>query len=296
MHPMPRNLDLTLLRTFVTVAERASMTVSAKVLHASQGAISQQVKRLEDALGAPLFIRGRAGLRLTAPGELLLGKARRMLALNDEIILDLTSPVVSGRVRLGAPPDLVEPYLAPVLKRFAAAYPAAEALLTCGPSPALLAALARGELDLAITEAPITGISGECLFVDRLVWVGARAGHAHESTPLPLSLVAGTCAFRSCVQAALTESGRPWRTVFESGSLEATTAMVRADLAITARLASTIPSGLARLQPGPALPQLPPFAITLHLPSPATSPAQSPIRAELARLLRAAFPPNAQAA
>lgn len=45
---MTRNLDLDLIRTFVAVAESGSMTVAANLLHMTQGAVSQQVKRLED--------------------------------------------------------------------------------------------------------------------------------------------------------------------------------------------------------------------------------------------------------
>ena len=49
---MIRNLDTTLIRTFVTVADKASMTAAANVLHLTQGAVSQQVKRLERRLDA----------------------------------------------------------------------------------------------------------------------------------------------------------------------------------------------------------------------------------------------------
>ena len=48
---MIRNLDTALIRTFVTVAEKASMTAAANALNLTQGAVSQQVKRLEDVLG-----------------------------------------------------------------------------------------------------------------------------------------------------------------------------------------------------------------------------------------------------
>ena len=104
---MSRNLDISLLRTFVAVADRASMTAAGNALHLTQGAVSQQVRRLEDLFGAALFDRDRRGLRLTAPGERLLGKARRLLGLNDELWGEMTAAGVAGRVRLGAPYDLV---------------------------------------------------------------------------------------------------------------------------------------------------------------------------------------------
>jgi len=114
---MTRNLDTGLVRTFVAVADKASMTAAANALHLTQGAVSQQVKRLEETLGCSLFERDRRGLRLTRPGERLFGQARKLLALNDEIWAEMTTVAVDGQVRLGVPPDLVGSHLAPVLKQ-----------------------------------------------------------------------------------------------------------------------------------------------------------------------------------
>ena len=282
MPDMTRNLDTGLVRTFVAVADRASMTVAANALHLTQGAVSQQVKRLEEALGCSLFERGRRGLRLTPPGERLFVQARALLRVNDEIWAEMTTEAVEGQVRLGVPPDLVGSHLAPVLKAYADAFPQVELSLACASSPELVEALAMGRIDLAIAEEPAGPSAGECLGVERLVWVGARAGTAHLKRPLPISMVADTCAFRPAVLAALGGHGVAWRTVFESGSIEATAATVRADLAVTAWLASTVPSGLDILPASLGLPDLPAFAINLHLPRHHAGAAA----AELARHLR----------
>ena len=263
---MPRNLDTSLLRTFVSVADRASMTAAGNALHLTQGAVSQQIKRLEELFRAVLFARDRRGLKLTAAGERLLGKARRLLSLNDEIWTEMVSSEMRGKVRLGAPYDLVGPCLAPVLKAYAAAYPQVEISLICLPSPDLSRALAKGEIDLAVIEEPLGPSGGECLCVERLVWVGAKGGGAGLKHPLPVSMVDEGCAFRPAVLEALNTHGREWRTMFENGSIEATTATVAADLAVTAWLAFTVPAHLDVLGAEADLPELPPFAINLHLP------------------------------
>lgn len=281
---MPRNLDTSLLRTFVVVAERASMTAAGNALHLTQGAVSQQVKRLEGLFGTTLFERGRRGLRLTASGERMLGKARLLLGLNDEIWTEMMAADTEGPVRLGVPHDLVERCLAPAPGRYAEAYPQAEVSITCAASPDLLGKLGNGEVDLAVVEEPLGSSTGECLTVQRLVWVGARGGLAYRKQPLPVSMVAESCAFRPAVLTALRDCGLTWRTVFESGNLEATTAMVRTDLAVTAWLLFTVPPGLEILSPDSGLPDLPPYAINLHLPR------NSPRRAtELARHIRHAL-------
>ncbi|WP_202353715.1 LysR substrate-binding domain-containing protein [Mesorhizobium sp. 113-1-2] len=263
---MIRNLDTALMRTFVTVADKSSMTAAANALHLTQGAVSQQVKRLEEVLACSLFERDRRGLRLTRSGERLFDKAKRLLSLNDEIWAEMAGSAVAGQVRLGVPYDLVGTLLAPVLKAYAETYPQVEISLICASSPELAAALAAGTIDLAVIEERVGPTSGECLAVDRLVWVGARGGTARAKRPLPVSIVADTCAFRPVVLSALNEHGLEWRTVFENGNIDATTATVRSDLAVTTWLASTVPADLDILPFDVGLPPLPNFAINLHLP------------------------------
>ncbi|ESX93751.1 MULTISPECIES: LysR family transcriptional regulator [unclassified Mesorhizobium] len=279
---MIRNLDTALIRTFVTVADKASMTAAANALHLTQGAVSQQIKRLEEALGCSLFERDRRGLRLTRPGERLFGKGKRLLGLNDEIWAEMAGTEVAGQVRLGVPYDLVGTLLAPVLKAYAETYPQVEISLLCAASPDLAAALAAGTIDLAVIEERVGPSAGECLAIDRLVWVGAKGGVARAKRPLPVSIVADTCAFRPVVLSALNEHGLEWRTVFENGNIDATTATVRSDLAVTAWLASTVPADLDILPFDAGLPPLPNFSINLHLPKYGAAPAAQ----EFARYIR----------
>lgn len=292
MQAMIRNLDMALVRTFVAVADKASMTAAANVLHLTQGAVSQQVKRLEEVLGSSLFERDRRGLRLTRAGEQLFGRAKRLLGLNDEIWAEMAGSVVAGRVRLGVPYDLVGTVLAPVLKAYANAYPQVEISLVCASSPELASALAAGTIDLAVIEERVGPSAGECLAIDRLVWVGAKGGVARLKRPLPVSMVADTCAFRPAVLSALNEHGLEWRTVFENGNIDATTATVRSDLAVTTWLASTVPVDLDILPLEAGLPPLPNFSINLHLPGQGAGSAAREfaryIRDGLARRLQAA--------
>jgi DNA-binding transcriptional LysR family regulator len=259
-----RTLDLVLLRTFVVVAEQRSMTAAANVLHLTQGAVSQQVKKLEEMLGGALLVRDRRGIELAPLGERLVAKARQMLALNDQFWLDLHGNAVQGAVRLGAPYDLAGAWIAPAIKAFMQAYPQVELSLKCGSSQELKDAIAKGSLDLAIVEEATAAATGECLSIERLVWVGAKGGASYLKTPLPVSMVAETCAFRAPVLAALQGQDRQWKTLFENGNLEATVAMVSNDLAVSVWLHCTVPSGLDILPPEALLPALPPVTISLH--------------------------------
>jgi DNA-binding transcriptional LysR family regulator len=265
---MTQNLDIFLVRTFVAVADHGSMTAAANRLHLTQGAVSQQIKRLEESLDGRLFERDGRGLELTQFGERFLARAKRLLGLNDEIWADMTSRPLQGSLRLGIPYDLAGTCFPPIFKAFSEACPYVEISLRCGTSPELSKALGSGSLDLAVVEEAHDQATGECLRVERLVWVGARGGLARHKRPLPISMVAESCAFRPLVLKALREKNLDWRTVFESGNIEATTATVRSDLAVTAWLVSTVPSDLEILGPEAAdLPFLPSFAISLQMPS-----------------------------
>jgi DNA-binding transcriptional LysR family regulator len=72
------------LRYFVAVAEELHFTRAAERLFVSQPALSKQLRMLERQLGAPLFDRGREGVRLTPVGEALLPYARQVLAAWDQ--------------------------------------------------------------------------------------------------------------------------------------------------------------------------------------------------------------------
>ncbi|MDN3224815.1 LysR family transcriptional regulator [Pseudomonas nunensis] len=258
-----QTLDLVLLRSFVVVAEKRSMTVAAQHLHVSQGAVSQQIKRLEDVLGGALFLRDRRGIRLAPLGERLFTKAQQMLTLNQQIWADVKGSTLQGRVRLGVPYDLAGAWIAPILKAFVEANAQVELSLKCGSSLELKTEIDKGALDLAIIEEAAAGANGECLMIDRLVWVGASGGAAFLNTPLAVSLVAETCAFREPVIAALEGQDRQWKMVFDNGNLETTRAMVGSDLAVSAWLKSAVPPGLEILSAEANLPDLPPFAISL---------------------------------
>ena len=77
-------LDSDLMRSFLAVADAGSVTAAAGRLFRTQGAVSLQVKRLEESLGQPLFDRQARGVVLTPRGEQLVPYARRVVALLDE--------------------------------------------------------------------------------------------------------------------------------------------------------------------------------------------------------------------
>ncbi|MBV9247799.1 MAG: LysR family transcriptional regulator, partial [Acetobacteraceae bacterium] len=148
---LPRSLDADQLRAFVLIAEGLSFTQAASLVGRTQSAVSMQVKRLEEALGKPVLSRGKGEVvELTPYGRYLLGRAREMLALNDEIVATFHAPQIAGQVRLGTPDDYAFAYLPMILKRFAETHPAVQVDVVCSPSEELIRKLQAGELDLSL--------------------------------------------------------------------------------------------------------------------------------------------------
>lgn len=279
-----RHLDLSLLRTFVAVAETGSATRAAERVHLTQAAVSQQLKRLEEGVGRPLLERGPRGFHPTQAGERMLAQARRMLALNDEVFDVMAAPDKAGVVRIGVPRDLAHPLLPPILKAFRQEWPRVELSLACDTSFRLLPAFERGEIDLCLTTELGRPEGAELLFPDPLVWLGAAGGDAWLREPLPIVLGDKTCAFRKPVLAALGSAGRAWRVVSEASEMTALFAAVEADLAVTALMLMAAPGKLLPIMDA-SLPALPSFNVNLYPPRPdAGRPAQ-----ELARLLRSSL-------
>ncbi len=68
MRPRMRGFDFQQLRTFTVVADTGSLSAAVPLLHLSQSTISEQVRKLEERAGMPLFMRSQRGVQLTAAG------------------------------------------------------------------------------------------------------------------------------------------------------------------------------------------------------------------------------------
>ena len=120
---MPRNIDMTALRSFVTVADTGGVTRAAAALNLTQSAVSMQLKRLEENLGQTLLDRAGRSIGLTSAGEQVLSYGRKMLQLNDEVYSRMTDDAYEGVIVLGVPSDIVYPVIPPVLRLFHAEHP-----------------------------------------------------------------------------------------------------------------------------------------------------------------------------
>lgn len=238
------DLDLDLLRGFVTVAERGGFTAAGQALGLTQSAISLKVKRLEELLGKPVFTRGPKQVSLTREGETLLAYARRMLALNEEAVRRFVAPPVAGRLRLGVADHFIPRHLAPVLARFARTWPELRIEVEVGRSHELRARLAREELDLVLGKRRDGETEGRVIFTEAVVWVAAPDFDWAPDRPLPLAMLPQGCMFRDRALTALARAGLAFEVVYTSPSLMGIAAAAQSGFALAVLGRTGLPEGL----------------------------------------------------
>ena len=259
-------LDLDLLRTVVEIAETGNFSAAAAKVHRTPSAVSMQVKKLEDMVSRPLFVRDSRSVSLTGDGEVLLAHARRVLALNRDIVSTLTTPTLAGTVRLGAPEDFVERALPTLMRRFSETHCCITVDVVVERSEILEQKVHEGALDLAmITRDTTTALPRgfEVVFSEPLVWAGARNGVAWEQDPLPVSVWDENCSWRALGLKSLDLADRAYRVAFESAFNAGQRAVVKADLAIAPMPVSSCTDGIVALGPEHGLPRLPDYEIAI---------------------------------
>lgn len=279
-----RNLDVTTLRSFVAVADMGGVTKAAGFLHLTQSAVSMQLKRLEELIGVALLDRSGRGIALTPEGEQMLGYARRMVTLNDEIMRRLSHDEFEGKISLGVPHDIVYPAIPRVLQQFRAAYPRVKVDLVSSFTLQLKEAFEKGEIDLILTTESKTPDGAEAVCSLPLVWIGAPGGASWRRRPFPFAS-ARHCLFRPRAIAALHQAGIEWESALETESDRTVEATIAADLGVGEMLLGTEPRHLEVIDHGGALPDLGDQLINMY----GAQQAKGDVIAHLADLLRKSF-------
>jgi len=283
-HPLPL-LDLDVLRTFVAIAETGSFTTAANAVFRTPSAVSMQIKKLEDILGRPVFVRDARSVSLTPDGEMLLGYARRLIAINREAVSKFIVPDIVGVVRLGSPDDFGERVLPHVLKRFSQTHPSIAVDVIIDQSVNLRRRMDDRTLDITLlTNSTGASIGAETLLTERIVWAGAKGGCAHMREPLPISVWEEGCNWRQRAMDALGRDGRNYRVAYMSAHTAGQRAAIMADLAIAPLPKSFITDEMVELGVKDGLPIMGDYSIAMMV----TPDASAPVKAASDHI-RAAF-------
>lgn len=248
--------DPLLLRTFLSVAESLSFTQAAERLQLSQPTVSQHVRRLEESVGRPLFLRDTRVVALTDDGEAMTGFARTILAAHEQAISYFTGSALRGRLRFGASDDLAITQLPRILREFRQSHPRIDLELTVTQSGTLHRRLDAGHLDLVFVKNEPGDARGQLVRRDRLVWVGLERTTVELDRPVPLVAYQAPSFSRTAALRALERAGRTWRITCITKEINGVIAATLAGLGIAVFPQSLIPADLIQLSGQQGLPEL----------------------------------------
>ena len=213
-------MELVALRTFQAVVEEGGILAASRKLNTVQSNVTGRIRRLEEELGAELFIRKGRGLELAPSGKVLLDYARRMLMLERQTASAIRQVGESaGELRIGAMETFAALHLPSALKAVRAEHPGLELRVSTDTTSTLTGKVLDHKLDCAFVAGPVIhpDLTFDELVVEELVQI-----HAAGTDPvlLPLILFREGCAYRTRAIAWQRAQGHAVADAMEFGTLE----------------------------------------------------------------------------
>jgi DNA-binding transcriptional LysR family regulator len=271
-----RGFDFTQLRTFVAVAESGSVSAGAERVFLSQSSVSEQLKKLEERAGLPLFVRSKQGVCATPAGNRLLDHARRILAMNEAAFEDLQGRSLDGELRI-AITDYYRPHdIASILKTFSEQHPRLKLHVTVMPSAAIDSSAqddASFDIGLSLRLGSGSGAAraasrrgnaaGTVVRREKLLWVSGGEMTSRAAAPYALVLLPSSCQLQRFVVKLLDEHSVPYVVSHSASGVAGLQLALKAGLGISCLNESSIGGGLVACASNIGLPALPP--VEFHL-------------------------------
>jgi DNA-binding transcriptional LysR family regulator len=258
------NIPIELLRSFVSIQETGSFTRSAEQLRLTQPAISAQIKRLQQLVGGEVFVKSAFGVSLTEKGEIISRYARRILAMNDQILSLSGSGSVSKSMRIGISNVYAASMLSDVIVACKDSPDGDRAQFSCEPSPDLARSLASAYLDLAFIVSPRNPPAHSIYrWSEQLCWCCARDFVLKPGAPIPLLSWPHGISDQAAIE-ALENAGLQYLVVFVASDLAGQLAAVRSRMGYFVLPERVIPSDLKIAQEH-YLPPLPPCEAGIYV-------------------------------
>ena len=256
-------IDISQLQSFLMVVDQGNFTLAAERLGRTQSAISQQIARLEIAIGKKLLNRTKP-FQLTPDGDVFYRYARQILDLHDSALSYFKEPDVSGDIRFGVPEDFASLFLSEILAHYSITHPRLHLNIECDLTLNLYKRFKKGEFDLALVKMsrPEDVPHATEMWSEQLLWVGSRRNLTFTGD-IPLILSPKPCIYREHALRALTQKNIKWSIRFSSMSHASKIAAVQAGMGITVLPRKLVPKNLQGFASSQALPPLDDIQVTL---------------------------------
>lgn len=268
------NFQTDLLRTFVSVIDLGAYTKAGDALGRTQPAISLQMRRLEELVGAPLVKQMGRSLLLTSEGEMLLSYAREILRLNDEAASYFNRSKISGVLRVGLPNDYAVAFLQGVITEYSRQHSKISLELHCGWSGEVLERLHADELDIVV--AMVNSEHTQYLsrsWIERPIWAAAEDGEFDTARGVPLAAHPEGCAYRARMIQALDAAKVRWRIAYTGSGIGGLQNAVANGLGVSALTRYTMLPGMRALSEDDGFPPLAEIRVGLFYKHPRLSDA-----------------------
>jgi len=254
--------------------------------------VSEQLKKLEERVGQPLFVRSKQGMSATPAGVKLLDHARRIVALCDAAFDDMLGRSLDGEVRI-AITDYYRPHdVAEIIRRFANQHPRLRLHVTVLPSAVIDSSADENAYDIGLSlrlmEEGRSTHKSTSIRREKLVWVGAAQTLRERpalTPPWPLVLLPATCQLQRRVVRLLDEARMPYLISHSASGVAGLQLALKAGLGISCLNESAIGEGLLPCPASFGLPPLPAAEFHLLPGQPGESAHVTNARAALAELL-----------
>jgi LysR family hydrogen peroxide-inducible transcriptional activator len=238
-------MELQQLRYFCAVAATGSFSRAAEQTHVSQPSLSQQIRKLEDELGARLFDRLGRSVRLTDLGKAFLPRARTVLreleAAKGDVVEKKDS--AGGPVVVGVIPTVAPYLLPPLLESYTKKFPESHLTVVEEITPVLLERLRAGTIDVAVLALPVRGHEFEATeILTEPLFAALPRKHAlarrrrialRDLRNEPFLLLRDGHCFRDTAVAACDRARLNPQVVFESGQFSSLLSLVGAGMGVS---------------------------------------------------------------
>lgn len=211
-------LDVESLRAFRAVVSSGSVTQAAAQLHLTQSAVSWKMKRLEERLGSPLFVRDGRDLALTDLGTELLTHAEQIVIAHDDAVDSLQRSQLEGTIHLGVNDELETDVVAALLARFRRRHPMVRLHVRMGLSGPIAQLVRGGELDLALIQVLDPHARDHVLWNESIQWIASPTYVHDPADALALVTFGPNSNYRTLMIDALRGAGIDHYIAFESES------------------------------------------------------------------------------
>jgi DNA-binding transcriptional LysR family regulator len=255
-------------------------------LRLTQPAISAQIKRLQQLVSGEVFSRNGLGITLTEKGEAVSAYARRILAINDQIMRLAGAGSQARHIRIGIASAFATSILGEIVSSCRSLAPGDRLLFTCDSSDDLMKGLAAGYFDLAFVASNDVAARVQTVscWSEKLVWICAPDFLLSPGAPIPL-LNSPRDPLDQCARTALEEQDLQYSVVFLSAEISANLTAVRSGLGFYVSPERVVPPDV-KIAREYYLPPLPDIRVGLYLREGLDAKRLAPVIDCLKRVLR----------